>query len=296
MKKFLDSGDGPVLNKRIEVPGLHKAGHELPLELTIFPYQYKGKHYFTAFARDISELKTSRENMEKALERQKELNTLKSQFISTTSHELKTPLTTIQSNTEIINYLLENAPTLDRVKLQKNIDRIANNVERLGQLIDNILMIGRLESKKFPFNPEPHDLNKLIISRIIPNLGNRKPGYKVEGKPKMITVDANLFTHILNNLIENAFKYSVGAKTPGLFMEYLEHSVRISVKDYGIGIPKADQEKLFESFYRASNVDNIQGTGLGLSIVKDFVELHRGTIAVKSEQNQGTTFTLTFPI
>ena len=297
MKNFLETGHGPVLNNRIEITGLKKNGEEFPIELTIFPLKFKEYYYFTAFIRDITEIKNSKENMERALNRQKELNDLKSQFISMTSHELRTPLTTIKSNTELINYQVENPEHLNIDKLAKNTKRIDNNVERLNSLINNILLIGKLDSKKIPFSPENFDLSNFIRQKILSDFKSRGTDiiFKQSGKAFSVRLDKTLFTHIINNLIENAIKYTKNEVPPELEINFKSKYFEVKVKDHGIGIPQDEVEKLFDTFFRASNVDNIQGTGLGLSIVHEFVKLHSGEIKVKSRLNKGTTFTISFP-
>jgi PAS domain S-box-containing protein len=296
MKHYLATGHGPVLNSRIEITAIKKSGEEFPIELTIFPLKFKEQHYFTAFVRDITEIKKSKENMEKALERQKELNEMKSQFISMTSHELRTPLTTIRSNTELINYQIDNNDVLRIDQLKKNAQRIDNNVDRLNQLINNILMIGKLDSQKVPFSPTPIIVDAFIKENILPDFSTKGSNIIcfVKGDPFPINLDKNLFTQILMNLIENAVKYSPDAKSPQVHVHYKEDLI-IKVIDFGIGIPEKDQPKLFSKFFRASNVRNIQGTGLGLAIVKDFIKLHDGELSVDSEEGKGSTFIIKFP-
>ena len=297
MKNFLKTGHGPVLNSRIEITGLKKSGEEFPIELTIFPLKFKDYYYFTAFIRDISEIKESKANMERALKRQKELNDMKSQFISMTSHELRTPLTTIKSNTELINHQVENPEYLNADKLGKNVKRIENNVERLNNLISNILLIGKLDSKKIPFNPESLNVSDFLKKKIIGDFASRgtQISFAESGKRFDGNLDKTLFSHIINNLIENAIKYTHEDAPPEIELNYGKDGFSVSVKDHGIGIPKDEIGNLFDTFFRASNVDNIQGTGLGLSIVHEFVKLHNGEIEVESELGAGTTFTITFP-
>lgn len=296
MKNYLKTGHGPVLNTRIEIIGMRKSGEVFPIELTVFPLEHEKNKYFTAFVRDITEIKESKENMEKALERQKELNNMKSQFISMTSHELRTPLTTIRSNTELLNYQLDHPEKLKHEKLKKNVGRIENNVDRLNQLINNILMIGKLDSDKIPFDPRPINVYDFIKENILPDFESRNQPILCEqdGEPYKVNLDDQLFRHIMTNLLENAVKYSPEGKPP-LIKLVFDKSLEIHVVDYGIGIPEEEIPKLFDTFFRASNVDNIQGTGLGLSIVKQFVKIHKGDISVNSEVGKGSTFTLNFP-
>ncbi len=297
MRHYLKIGNEHVLNNRIETIALRKNGEEFPIELTVFPLKFQNKHYFTAFIRDITEIKKSKENMLKSLERQKELTNMKSQFISMTSHELRTPLTTIKNNTELANYQLENHTELDREKLGKNILRINQNVERLNNLINNILMIGQLDSKKVPYAPELLNVGAYIEKRILPDFQSRNQVIHITqtGDEYKVHLDKRLFSHILNNLIENALKYSEGKAAPELLLDFGKDHLKIEIKDHGMGIPEEDQKKLFNTFFRASNVGNIQGTGLGLSIVKEFIDIHNGEIKVKSKVDKGTTFSIFFP-
>ncbi|MGB3464575.1 MAG: PAS domain-containing sensor histidine kinase, partial [Cyclobacteriaceae bacterium] len=296
MREFNATGKGPVLNQRIEISAIRKGGEEFPIELTIFPIKHAEEHSFTAFVRDITEIKKSREAMTSALKKQTELNNMKSQFVSMTSHELRTPLTTISTDVEMLNYFLENQQAIEPERLKKIVNRMDLNVERLNNLISNILLIGQLDSRKVPFSPAQTDIQRLIEKQIINNYANRERQliYNISGRPYEMSVDSKLFTQILDNLVSNAYKYS-NKGNPELLIEYNESELVIHVKDHGIGIPESEQAKLFSSFFRASNVGSVQGTGLGLSIVNEFVKLHNGNITVTSIVNQGTTFTLTFP-
>ena len=298
MKHYLSTDEGPILNKRIEITAIRKSGEEFPIELTVFPIKYNNEHFFTAFLRDITKEKESKESMEKALERLKELNSLKSQFVAMTSHELRTPLTTIHTNLELLDYHLENSDKVIEDKLKKNVSRIEQSVERLNHLISNILLVGQMDTKKIPFNPESFDICKFTQGVILPSFENRNDGRRVTckklGKPYLLSLDKKLYRQIIENLLENAFKYSEGRKEPELQISFKAKEVTIKVKDHGIGIPPEDVNKLFDSFYRASNVGPIQGSGLGLAIVKEFVELNGGKIFVSSELNKGTEVKVVF--
>jgi signal transduction histidine kinase len=120
---------------------------------------------------------------------------------------------------------------------------------------------------------------------------------KVQGVPQELEIDTQLIDHVVSNLLSNALKYSPGAKAPEVNLSFNKLSrVTLRVKDHGIGIPKKDQRSLFESFYRATNVKNIQGSGLGLSIVKEFTEMHGGTIEVDSDEGKGSEFIVELPL
>ncbi len=297
MDEYHKTKKGPVLNKRIEISALRKGGEEFPIELSIFPIIHDDKSFFTAFVRDITEIKESREAMTSALKKQTELSSLKSQFVSTTSHELRTPLTTISTDMEIMNYFLEGGGEVNIDKFKKILSRVGTNLDRLNHLINNILLVGQLDSQKVPFKPQLTDVKELVEAGILNNYSNRDRPLKfnLKGKPFELSVDKKLFIQILDNLVSNAFKYSEDRDPPELLMDFQEESLMVHVVDHGIGIPEEEHPKMFSTFFRASNVGNVQGSGLGLSIVNDFVKLHNGEISFKSKSNVGTTFTLKFP-
>lgn len=299
MKRFLETGQGPVLNRRIEIHAKRKDGEYFPVELSIVPIKLNEGYLFSAFIRDITLKKKAEDDMSTAMQRQKELAELKSRLISMTSHEYRTPLTTIKSSLDLLSFILENQKLLNRDKIDKNIKRINLEIDRLNSLVNDILTVGKLEAGALPFRPEPTDIVELCSS-LIENTFSHQPDKRVVkmdimGEPRMLDLDESLYTHILTNLLQNALKYSPLAKNPRLSLRFKEDYLEVRVKDYGIGIPLDEQELLFDSFYRGSNVKNIQGHGMGLAIVKQFVELHGGTITVISEEGQGTEFILTQP-
>jgi len=300
MGHYMKTGEGPVLNQKIEISALRKNGEEFPIELAIIPVVMKGVHSFTAFVSDITVQKKVQEEMEKALQKEKELNELKSRFVSMTSHEFRTPLTTIKQNMDLINYRLESTLPEHAGAFSKYINRVESEIKRVTDLVNDILMLGKIDAGKVIMKMEEVDFvdyTKAIANKLSDSRGDgRKMELSVVGVPRTVTIDPSLFDHILNNLISNAFKYSEGAANPKIDLHFNElNTMQIRVKDYGIGIPKKDQKGLFESFYRATNVKNIQGSGLGLSIVREFTLMHGGDIKFKSEKDQGTEFILDIP-
>ncbi|WP_417590067.1 PAS domain S-box protein [Owenweeksia hongkongensis] len=299
MKHFLNTGNGPILNQRIEIHAEHKNGDYFPVELSIVPIQLNEGYLFSAFIRDITLKKKAEDDMSTALQKQKELAELKSRLISMTSHEYRTPLTTIKSSLDLLSFILENQNLLNRDKIEKNINRINFEIDRLNTLVNDILTVGKLEAGSLPFRSEPTDVVELCSSLIENTFGHQKDGrvvnLEVLGNPVTLQLDESLYSHILSNLLQNAFKYSPLGKNPQLHLRFGEEHLEIRVKDSGIGIPLEEQELLFDSFYRGSNVKNIQGHGMGLAIVKQFVELHGGSIEVISEEGEGTEFILKQP-
>ncbi|MFT6970889.1 MAG: PAS domain S-box-containing protein [Roseivirga sp.] len=297
---YLSTGKGPVLNQRIEITAMNKAGKEFPIELAILPIIRNGVHSFTAFARDITLQKEVQAEMEKALSRERELSELKSRFVSMTSHEFRTPLTTIKQNVDLVSFKLENQLPQHFEEYNKYLKRIDSEVNRVTLLMNDILTLGKLESGRVEIIKEHSDLVEIVSSSIKQQTQLRADGRTVDlmvsGVPQPVAIDLQFFNHILSNLVSNALKYSEGTGNPVITLNFRKlKKVVISVKDHGIGIPLKDQKGLFASFYRATNVQNIQGTGLGLSIVKQFVEMHGGTIHLKSEKNQGSEFIVDLP-
>jgi PAS domain S-box-containing protein len=293
MKTFLKTGDGPVLNTRIEVPALNKNGEEFPIELSIVAVKMNKQYFFNAFVRDITLRKKAEKDMKTALEREQELNTLKTKFVTTTSHEFRTPLTTIQTNIELLEYQLksENLSAPDR--FSKNFSRLNSEIQRLTDLMNDILLIGEIDSDKVAIKPELISAITLC-EEIIEDL-SKSLKLEVIGKVRLSYLDYKVYRHVYSNLISNAIKYSPGAKFPIIILEYLKDCLKFSVQDFGIGIPISEQDQIFNSFYRASNSGNIQGTGLGLSIVKEFVAMQGGIISVESKEGHGSVFTVIQP-
>lgn len=300
MKKYLKTRVGPVLNQRIEVTAMRKSGEEFPIELSIIPILRGKIHTFTAFIRDITLAKRTKDEMEKSLEKERELSELKSRFVSMTSHEFRTPLTTIKQNVDLISYQLEASVPNAKDTFDRYFQRIDSEIGRVTNLMNDILLLGKIEAGKMDISKRPGDLVKLAeqcIQKIcLGKIDQRGVTLEANGVERPVPMDMQLMDHILTNIISNALKYSPDEKDPELTISFNSLSeVLISCKDQGIGIPKKDQKGLFSSFYRATNVKNIQGSGLGLSIVKEFVVMHGGTIQVISDTNKGSTFIISIP-
>lgn len=301
MQRFRETGHGPVLNQKIEITALRKSGEEFPVELAIIPVENKGQHIFTAFLSDITIQKQVQSEMEKALGKERELNELKSRFVSMTSHEFRTPLTTIKQNTDLISYQLESMVPNEFPIFKKYIDRIESDLNRLTSLMNDILMLGRIEAGRVKMKKSMVDfvsfVEKLVKKHSEADINKRKIALTVQGVPQQIEIDEQLMDHVVSNLLSNALKYSPGATPPEVKLSFNSLSkLSLQVKDYGIGIPEKEIRSLFESFFRATNVRNIQGSGLGLSIVKEFTEMHNGSISVQSTEGKGSKFTIELPL
>lgn len=249
-----------------------------------------------AIVRDITERKRAEADIRNALEKEKELNELKSRFVSMTSHEFRTPLTTILSSAELLQ---DYGSIWDEQKKLKHLTRIQTAVKHMTALLDEVLLIGKAEAGKLEFKPTYLNLTTFcceLAEEMQLVAGNHKIIFLTQGDCSNAYMDEKLLRHILNNLLSNAIKYSPSGGTVKFELIGDQKTVLFHIQDEGIGIPQADIAQLFDSFHRASNVGTISGTGLGLAIVKKAVDLHNGHIFVKSEIGIGTIFTVELPL
>ena len=237
------------------------------------------------------ELKKNEVKLKHSLEKEKELSQLKSSFVSTASHQFRTPLAAIQSNSDLLDMLGNNIDGSLRERYKKVTARINIEVEKMTNLMNDVLILGKSASNADYFNPKILniiDLCKGIVSGFEQSKKDiRKVEFEVKGNPYNIKLDPQLLTHSLTNIIDNALKYSKGRKNPELTISFRSKEISIRVKDYGIGIPESNLSKMFQPFFRAENVTQIEGTGLGLSIAKEFVNKNKGVITISSIEGQG---------
>ena len=234
--------------------------------------------------------------LQKSLEKERELNEIKSRFISTTSHEFRTPLTALILSTELIKRYGSNWP---EEKKNEHLDKIRNSAKYLTMLLEDILTLNRTESGEIRYKPELIDLytfaeNCLEDSRSLVTR-HQKLKFNYDSKEREFYLDPKLIRFIINNLLSNAVKFSNSKGIIELNITTSDTRLIIEVTDNGIGIPASELVKIFDSFYRSKTAENIAGTGLGLAIVKRAVELHHGEITVRSEINSGTTFVVKIP-
>lgn len=262
---------------------------------------------------DITERKLAEEETLKALQRERELSEAKSRFIAMASHEFRTPLTTIQSSADLLQRYSER---LAPEKQQEHFKRISSAVEEMNLMVQDVLLLSEAEAGKLEFNPAPVDLVQLCWSLVadLKMAGNHQNNITFnlscdstaplnntvssEGSKEKSTqyvLDEKLLRYTLKNLLSNALKYSPQGSPIRFELTCHQNQVVFQIQDQGMGIPSEAIPRLFESFYRASNVGIIQGTGLGLAIAKQCIDLHAGQITVDSSVGTGTTFTVTLP-
>ncbi|MFN8436633.1 MAG: PAS domain-containing sensor histidine kinase [Cytophagales bacterium] len=291
MDKYEKTHKANIIGKGREVLGKRKDGSTFPFLLSISEIVIKDKKIFTGIIHDISELREVKD----ALQKEKQLNELKSRFVTMASHEFRTPLSAILSSASLISKYIS---LEDNEKRIKHINRIKSSVATLTNILNDFLSISRLEEGMVQVNPSDFDIEELS-SEIMDELNSYlKDGQQIKYQHvgnKDLNLDKNIIKNIIINLISNASKYSSEGKEIIFNTEISENILNIYVKDKGIGIPDDDKPFLFNRFFRAHNAGNIQGTGLGLNIVKKYIDLLNGTISYKSELNEGTEFYISIP-
>ncbi|WP_276371985.1 HAMP domain-containing sensor histidine kinase [Chryseolinea sp. H1M3-3] len=247
--------------------------------------------------RNITDQKNLENNLIKALEREKELNALKSQFVTMASHKFRTPLSTILSSV----FLLENYTDAD-YELEKTafFDKIKRSVHNLTALLNDYLSLGKLEEGKLKVTYTETNV-KAFFDEFLQEIGSikkvkQKIHFTHDGIDCTVMTDKFLLKNILTNLLSNAIEYSPHDAEIQLSAELKKDTLKIRVTDQGIGIPENEQHQIFKRFYRGQNANNVEGTGLGLNIAKKYIRLLKGTIEFTSQLNKGTTFIAIIPV
>jgi PAS domain S-box-containing protein len=252
--------------------------------------------YIISIGIDITDRQRA-EEMRRALEQEQELSNLRLRFFSMASHEFRTPLSTILMSAQILESF---SGEWSQEKRTRNLRRIEVAAKMMKQMLDDILTINRAETGKLEFNPTQLNLEQLCHRLVEEMRLYATPQHTLtfvsNCQDKTVCADENLLHFILTNLLSNAIKYSPQGGEIQLVLMGEGGEISFQIHDRGIGIPQKDQPHLFEVFYRGENVRSIPGSGLGLTIVKKCVELHSGSISVRSEVGVGTTFTITIPV
>ncbi len=285
---------------RLEVVALTAYGTSFDADIVVSPIQERDEAVLSVVCsiRDMTARKRMEDELLRSLRRERELNDLKSRFISTASHEFRTPLSMIMTSSDM---LLTYGARLDEAQKKQRLEKIQTEVKNITVLLDDLLMISRASQVgNLEFNPTRLDLAeacRTIVDEVRTGVGaDHEFQVTITGDHSTARVDSKLLKRMLMNLLSNAVKYSPRGSTILFNLSRNGDSSVIQIQDQGIGIPDADQKNLFEAFHRGSNVGTVPGMGLGLTIVKHAIELHSGTIDVHSRDAAGTTFTSTLPV
>ena len=303
-KKFMTHKNKRKMGAGIEVYGIKKNTETFPIELGLNPFKVNNKTFVMAIMVDITERKNYTETLEKtvkektkqlreALKKEKDLNELKTKFLSLVSHEFKTPLSGIQSSAILLEkYNL----TKHQDKREKHLRTIFNEVQFLNNILDDFLSIEKLETGKVKYVCKAVRLSKVLNEVIYEANMLLKEGQRIKYPENIegltIYQDEKILKLTLSNIINNAIKYSPENSIIEIKIRQDAEFTFLTVKDFGIGIPMKEQKNIFSRYFRASNVSLIQGTGIGLNIAKGHIEELEGTIYFESEENKGSKFTI----
>jgi PAS domain S-box-containing protein len=282
--------------RNLEVNYVKQSGVNLTILFNCSLIKIDDENKFVYIGRDITERKRVEKEMEIALQKERELNELKSNFLSMTSHEFRNPLTVILSAAELLQV---NRQNVSDPKTSKYIEQIHKSVGNLLELLDNLLILGKADSHKLVVQRKPVNLAE-FCEDLLETLELSSPIRRIslvnQCEDTLWPMDEKLLAHILNNLLSNALKYSPN-QTPVYLRLYPENdALCLEVEDQGIGITLEDQKNLFELFHRGKNVGNIPGNGLGMAIVQKSVEIYGGSLTVSSEPGVGTIFKVNLPL
>lgn len=327
LTRYQQTHEKRIIGKGREVRGLRKDGTTFPFRLAVSEVQYDDRIIYTGFIHDLSRekeaelrlkeyaseleslveertkslkkmvnaLSEAKEEVSLSLEKEKELNQMKSRFVSMASHEFRTPLSSVQLSSVLIE---KYAAPFDNEHIKKHVGKIKNAVGNLTTILNDFLSLERLEAGNVEPTFVAFNLVKLaeelteemqLIAKEDQNII-----YQHTGLESTVRLDQNLLRNCMINLISNAIKYSGEHTFIEFNTEVTDTQCIVTIKDNGIGIPESDQKNLFQPFFRAHNTGNIPGTGLGLNIVLRYANLMQGELQFESKLNQGATFTLSF--
>ncbi|MBE9460827.1 PAS domain-containing sensor histidine kinase [Dyadobacter sp. UP-52] len=331
---YLESPHARGMGSSLELFARRKDGSEFPVEVSLSPFKTSEGQFVVSFVIDITERKKqeniiqeanqeiqklnaeleervnqrteelakaiykieqSQEEVMRALKKERELNNMKSQFVTIASHEFRTPLATILSSASLIGRYPKSE---EEDKRQKHVQRIKSAVTNLTEILNDFMSIGKLEEGRIHSVPVYTELPVFCEGLIEEIKGLCKEGQTISFSytgNNGVWVDKQLLRNVIFNLISNAIKYSDPGKLIRFDIKADGKTILIEIADQGIGIPETDQMHIFDRFFRANNAGNAQGTGLGLNIVQNYVNLMGGEVSFTSEVNKGTTFNIQLP-
>lgn len=324
---FIKNPQARKMGTGMDLVGMKKDGSEFPVEVSLSPFSSDEGKFVVAFISDVTLRKVTEENLKnyseelekqvadrtvilqevivelektknevhQALQKEIEVNEMKSRFVTMASHEFRTPLATILSSLALVKKYGDQNDTDNQIK---HIQKIKSSISHLTDILNDFLSVSIIEEGKVNNNVEHFNIKEFIEEVISDMESLCKWGQVIHyghSGDEYILLDKKLMRHILFNLISNSVKFSDENTEIKIVTENLTNEFKLSIEDQGIGISEKEQIYLFERFFRATNASNVTGTGLGLNIIKNYIELMNGTISFKSVENEGTTFYLNFP-
>ncbi|MEM8901542.1 MAG: PAS domain-containing sensor histidine kinase, partial [Bacteroidota bacterium] len=296
-KRVISARSEETITIRIKMPN----GEEKYLSCNLKPLLTDNfqVHRIFGTSQDITVLKQAETEVRKALDKETQLNELRSHFVAIVSHQYRTPLTIIRSSADLIPMIVGDIGWEKLEDINRYVKKITHEVERMNSLLDEVLSYESIERGGISFSPRPTDCIgwiRRLVSKYHDFLGDgRGIQLQIMSPACSVMMDAKLLEHALGNIMSNALKYSIGDKEPELEVWNEGYNVYFSIRDYGIGIPEKDMQNLFHPFFRASNTKNMDGTGMGLAISKQLIELHLGSISVSNADDKGTKVLISIP-
>ncbi|REJ95714.1 MAG: PAS domain S-box protein [Planctomycetota bacterium] len=301
VQQFLETGEGPVLDRRIELPAIRRDGSQFPVELTITAIADGEGHLFASFLHDITGRKQAEAELEQARDDAEAANRAKSDFLANMSHEIRTPMNAVIGMTELVL-------DTDLTSTQRDyLNTVIESSESLLTIINEILDFSKIEAGKLELDPAPFDLREELGDAVKP-LGVRASAKGIElawradhSVPECLVGDAARLRQVLINLVGNAIKFTTEGEVVATVDVDDRHDGRVTlhfaVQDTGIGISPDRQASIFDAFEQGDNstTRRFGGTGLGLAIASRVVERMQGRIWVESTPNVGSTFHFTLP-
>jgi PAS domain S-box-containing protein len=306
-KGFMKQDKKRQMGKGRDIYGVKKNGDIFPVEAGLNPFSVYGKNYVMALVIDITERKNYTKQLEKtveertkdlkdALDAEKELNELKTKFLSLVSHEFKTPLSGILTSAMLLSkYKL----TEQQEKRDKHIKTVTDKVNYLNNILNDFLSVERLETGKITYKFNEFKVSKVVNEVVYNSNMLLKEGQHINYPDDIdelsLIQDEKTIELALSNLVHNAIKYSPENSTINIKIKQDKEVTTFAICDNGIGIPKSEQKNIFNRYFRAGNALLTQGTGIGLNIVKSHLENLGGSISFTSEEHKGSTFTIKIP-
>ncbi|HEX9509198.1 MAG TPA: PAS domain S-box protein [Puia sp.] len=282
--------------KHFETIRVTREGKYIPISLTISPIKNDKGEVIGAskIARDISESRQLQQQLQEYTEKLNQLNSYKDEFIGIASHELKTPLTTIKAYLQLLERELQ-----DEMH-QLYVNKTLHHVEKLTRLVSELLDVSKIQAGKLEFNFTDFYFNELL-NEAIQAVQQTNPTHRILYKEEMtdirIHADQHRLEQVIINLLSNAIKYSPHADEVRVHAIKEGNHILVSIKDFGIGIPSSELDKLFSRFFRVKGLSpNIQGLGMGLYISDEIIKGHKGKMWVESELGKGSTFYFSLPL